>query len=659
MASWWGFGGEAPDWTTQYLLVFALVASTAFAGLPPRGGTLESARPGTSWDNPFERPRDLTGRSVKTRRVRAVRTEDPALAGGTAYLMQVDPWLGYQRGRELTLREFSSADGVFGESGRQAGARLEDGATKMAGRDHASSCAMCHNTPWRDMGSGATFAKNGGRGRNTPHLFGAGLIEMLGWQGRSMLLAQADSGGDGWISVREAAGREAWLTPASGAARISFGRFDDVDGDGRPDLDPSLAIWYVDGAGKRVPWARTLRDGGVAGYAFEWQVFGHGHHRRQTEHGAPVPSTLRAFTAAAFDLHSGLQAFDPIILEDPDGDGLSGVSGAGAQQFATAAVRDRGAALDGVGRSQDDPDRDGHGEEISAGDLDLAEWFQLNHPRPAERIVSESARRGRTAFARIGCASCHTPDWELAPGQSDSKEPSGRDFGDRRFFDLQVSADRETGELSGRLVMLARQEGGRWLPRRGGFRVRGIYSDLRTHDLGKGFEEMQFDGSVVRRHRTAPLWGVGSTAPYGHDGASLDLESAIRRHGGEAAKSAEAFARLGAEGREELLAFLRGLVLYSTEDLPCDVDGDGKIATHFIVAGQDTGRERFNPEWLFRVPGRIEGPVTAPDGSRVVSFALSNVDEAYGSRLPLLADEDGDGFPDWAAGAGPGARMAR
>ncbi|MBI3890329.1 MAG: hypothetical protein HY303_02215 [Candidatus Wallbacteria bacterium] len=619
------------------------------------------ARPGTSWDNPLERPRDLSGRSIKTSRVRAVHTTDPALPGGTAYLLEVDPWLGYQRGRELTLREFAVADGVFGESGRQAGPRLEDGATKMATRDHASSCAMCHNTPWRDMGSGATFAKNGGRGRNTPHLFGAGLMEMLGWQNRLKLLEEADANRDGWISQEEAKGREAYLEPFPAGSsgrheRLALGRFDDADGDGRPDLDPIVAVFYVDAQGKRIPWARTLRDKGVAGYNLEFQVFGYGHHRRQTEHGAPIPSTLRAFTAAAFDLHSGLQSFDPTILEDPDGDGLSGVSLAGAQQFATAAGRDRGAVRDGRGHSADDPDRDGKIEEISEGDLDLAEWFQLNHPRPAERLVSAAAARGRETFSRVGCAGCHTPDWQILAGNPNSKDYAKRYAGDRRFFDLEVKPDA-AGELTGRVVTLAENRTDARRPRCGAFTVRGLYSDLRTHDLGEGFAEMQFDGSVIRRHRTTPLWGVGSTAPYGHDGASLDLDAAIRRHGGEAQTVTQSYAALPAEGREELVAFLSGLVLYSTEDLPCDVNGDGRVEPHFAVAGRDTGRERFNPEWLFRVPGRIEGPVTAPDGSKVVSFALTNVDEAYGTKLGLLRDEDGDGFPDDLAPAAGRGRL--
>jgi hypothetical protein len=173
-----------------------------------------------------------------------------------------------------------------------------------------------------------------------------------------------------------------------------------------------------------------------------------------------------------------------------------------------------------------------------------------------------------------------------------------------------------------------------------------VYSDFKYHDVGEAFYQVQFDGSVVKQWRTTPLWGVGSTAPYGHDGADLDLDATIRRHGGEALASRTAYAALTPRERRDLIDFLNTLVLYQTDQLPCDLDGDGAIAEHFTVQGQDTGRERFNPEWLFRVPGRIEGPVTNLRGERVTSFALTNVREAYGALLPYLRDSDGDGFPD-------------
>jgi hypothetical protein len=181
----------------------------------------------------------------------------------------------------------------------------------------------------------------------------------------------------------------------------------------------------------------------------------------------------------------------------------------------------------------------------------------------------------------------------------------------------------------------------------GGPRVfRGIYSDFRRHDMGPDFCETQYDGSRNRAFRSAPLWGVGSTAPYGHDGASLCLDDVIRRHGGEGLAACQAYVKLPESEREKLLYFLQGLVLYSTETLPCDINGDGRIDEHFIVAGQDTGGEVLNPEWLFRHPGRIEGPVEAPDGGTIISKALVNLKEAYRLALPGLCDSHGEGFAD-------------
>src|SRR5204862_1956108 len=124
--------------------------------------------------------------------------------GGSLYLQQADPWLGYQWGRDLTQREFRERDGVYGGAGRLDGLLLRDGKTRMMSRGHANSCAICHNTPYRDGGAGPTIAKNGGEGRNTPHMFGGGLVEMIGVQLRLQALAIADANRDGWISKEEA-----------------------------------------------------------------------------------------------------------------------------------------------------------------------------------------------------------------------------------------------------------------------------------------------------------------------------------------------------------------------------------------------------------------------------------------------------------------------
>ncbi len=299
-----------------------------------------------------------------------------------------------------------------------------------------------------------------------------------------------------------------------------------------------------------------------------------------------------------------------------------------------------------TGISKDDPDRDGYCEELTEGDLDILEWHFLNHPSPARGKSTADSRAGEKLFHGIGCAKCHVPDWHLHAYNPGANDYTARYDGDRRFFELQVAYNDQAERLEGKLVSLAERREGRWLPRRAASTIRGIYSDFSYHDVGTEFYQMQFDGSIVRKWKTAPLWGVGSTAPYGHDGASLDLDSVIRRHGGEALESRKAYAALGEEPRRQVLAFLQSLVLYQTDQLPCDLNGDGKIDEHFQVQGQDTGIERFHPEWLFNVPGKIEGPTRNVRGEDIISFALTNLRQAYGLDLKLLKDTDGDGFPD-------------
>jgi hypothetical protein len=173
-----------------------------------------------------------------------------------------------------------------------------------------------------------------------------------------------------------------------------------------------------------------------------------------------------------------------------------------------------------------------------------------------------------------------------------------------------------------------------------------LYSDLRYHDVGPEFHQVQYDGTIVKQFRTTPLWGVGSTAPYGHDGASLDLESVILRHGGAARSSRERYTGLGEEEQQALLAFLRSLVLYQSDQLPCDINGDGEIDESLVVAGQNVGRETLRPEWLLNIPCRIQGETRNVRHEQFTSLAVTNVRQAYGLDLPYLRDQDEDSWPD-------------
>src|SRR5262245_58228473 len=356
----------------------------------------QSERPGCSIDHPIDVPKDLSGLSIKNPRVRVRHTTDPDLAGGSMSLQCLDPWHGYAWGRSLFQRNFRERDGVFSEAGKLDGVLLPDGATKMMDSGHASSCGACHNVPYRDAGAGMTIAKNGGSGRNTPHLFGAGLLEMLGEYLRQQALTIADTNHDGWISKEEASGKHCCIAPTPGAELIDYGQFADNDGDGMPDLNPVFFPVFVDSQGKRIAYARNLNDPGVAGYTLQVQIFGFGHLYMPFR--PPVPTTLRAFTAVPFDIHAGMQACDPTTHTCPDGTALSLVSNAAQQQFISEAHRDRGGVRGPGGISLDDPDRDGYCEEITEGDLDVVEWYLLNHPAPTRGPKTKSVARGEQRF---------------------------------------------------------------------------------------------------------------------------------------------------------------------------------------------------------------------------------------------------------------------
>ena len=296
-----------------------------------------------------------------------------------------------------------------------------------------------------------------------------------------------------------------------------------------------------------------------------------------------------------------------------------------------------------MGFSRDDPDGDGHLNEISEGDLDLAEWFMLNAPRPAFAGTPAEYASGVELMGSLGCATCHQPDWTILAADNTFT-------GDRRFFDLDVRWSVDNQRLEGSLERLYDRQGDAYVLRRGAFDVEGIFTDLAHHEMGPGFEEIDFGGTRNSTWRTPPLWGVGSGFPWGHDGQSLTIEDAINRHGGEAQQAADAWAAASPEQRASLLRFLSQLVLYDVEQLPTDVNGDGEIVDDFMVAGVATGFERFNAEWLFATPVRIQGLIRNSSNEWIRSFAAANLSQAYGLTLPLRIDRDLDGWPDvWDA----------
>jgi CxxC motif-containing protein (DUF1111 family) len=86
-----------------------------------------------------------------------------------------------------------------------------------------------------------------------------------------------------------------------------------------------------------------------------------------------------------------------------------------------------------------------------------------------------------------------------------------------------------------------------------------LFSDLLLHDVAPADVPAVAEGETVRGFRTAPLWGLGRSAPYMHDGRAETIENAILRHDGEAAASRRAYEMLSPGDRDALLLFLRSL----------------------------------------------------------------------------------------------------
>jgi hypothetical protein len=84
---------------------------------------------------------------------------------------------------------------------------------------------------------------------------------------------------------------------------------------------------------------------------------------------------------------------------------------------------------------------------------------------------------------------------------------------------------------------------------------------------------------------TEPLWGVGSTAPYGHDGRSINLREVILRHGGEAQVARDAFAQAPAADQAAVIALLESLVLFPPPDTASNLDPANPGAPGFPQSG--------------------------------------------------------------------------
>jgi mono/diheme cytochrome c family protein len=452
---------------------------------------------------------------------------DWATPGSSSFIIARDPFRAIRRGRQLFQRKFTRAQGQGAAFGDGAGDIDKDLAI---GAGLADSCAACHGRPRGSAGAGGDVVTRPDS-RDAPHLFGLGLKEMLADEitmdlraTRQRVIAQAKARGRDVTRPLRSKGIEFGVLTAHADGSVDASRVEGVDGDLR--IRPLFA------------------------------------------HGGTI--SIREFVVGAWNAEMGMQAVDPDLAQAAAGARITTPSGMvldGALD-AIEAPRAKDAA--------DDPDHDGVSNEIPTTLVDYLEFYLLNYFKAGTGEQTSRTARGQAVFTQIGCASCHVPNLTIDH--------------DRRVADVETAFDPERGAFnrlfataSPRYTETSDGSGFPPLKQPSGqpFLVRNIFTDFKRHDVGPGFYEREYDGSLRTKFLTTALWGVGTTAPYGHDGRSVNLTEVILRHGGEAAAARNQFAELDRDDARQLLEFLSSLVLFPPDDTASNLDPADPSAAGF------------------------------------------------------------------------------
>jgi CxxC motif-containing protein (DUF1111 family) len=164
--------------------------------------------------------------------------------------------------------------------------------------------------------------------------------------------------------------------------------------------------------------------------------------------------------------------------------------------------------------------------------------------RDSQLASGAAAKKGLGLFDKIGCATCHVETLTTAP------------------VGTKINGGTFTIPLA--LGSLALHPYGDFLMHDVGTGD-GILQATREHYGHQVFQQMsgylskQDFESSRNKIRTAPLWGVRLRPRLMHDGASLTLLEAIRRHRGEATDAIKQFEKLKGPEQEAVIEFLKSL----------------------------------------------------------------------------------------------------
>lgn len=451
--------------------------------------------------------------------------------GSSSFIIARDPFRSIRRGRQLFQRKFTRADGQ--------GPNFDDGAgdinnTLAIGAGLSDSCASCHGRPRGSAGAGGDVVTRPDS-RDAPHLFGLGLNEMLGDEITADLRAIRAQ------AVAQAGTNHVAVTKQLTSKGIDYGSI-------TANPDGSLDTAHIQGVDSDLRVRPFFHHGGTI--------------------------SIREFITGALQNEMGLQAVDPDLA-----------TAAAGGRITTPAGMVLDGSLDAIEAPPTadpaaDPDHDGTVNEVPASLVDHLEFYLLNYFKPATYEQTDSTRRGRKIFEKIGCASCHVPDLQINR--------------DRRVADVETVFDPANGIFNTLFATATPlndsvSDGGGFPnlkpPKYQPFLVRNIFADFKRHDVGPNFYERNYNGTMQKQFMTTPLWGVGTTAPYGHDGRSINLNEVILRHGGEAQEARDQFAKLSVERRGAVIEFLQSLILFPPDDTASSLDRGNRGAANFPQFG--------------------------------------------------------------------------
>jgi Di-haem oxidoreductase, putative peroxidase len=443
-------------------------------------------------------------------------------ANASQWVIALDPFRAIRRGRQLFQRKFTRLEGqgtAVGDGFGNVGVDLAIGAGL------SDSCAGCHGRPRGSAGFGGDVVTRPDS-RDAPHLFGLGLKEMLADEITTELRA-----------IRTAAIAQATKRGSTATRRLM-------------------------GKGIGYGLIRALPDGSVDASEVEG-IDPDLRVRPFFYHGGMF--SIREFIVGALKNELGLA-----MAQDPD---LSAARSGGTARTAT------GMMLDGQTDTFEplpDEESDIGSIEQRTALVDFLEFYLFSYFKAGTGEQTFDVKHGRKLFEETGCATCHVPNMRLNR--------------DRRVADVETIFDPINGNLN-RLFSTARlqlansasvgQEGVEKIPANQVFLVKNIYTDFKRHDLGPGFYERNYDGTMRTEFLTIPLWGVGSTPPYGHDGRSINLMEVILRHDGEAKSAREAFQNLSRSNRDAVIAFLNSLVIFPPDDTASNLDPGDRSSPEF------------------------------------------------------------------------------